>query len=215
MTCCGAGPARTARTGPARRSPSGRCCGTRSFRAALLSNVLNGWTVYGVRVALVPLYVMEELRQPSTWSGVALTAFAGGTAAALQIGGRWSDRSGRRPAAAAGSAVVAMTALWLGFATSLAGLMAVALLSGVGTGLMSPAVNASVGDLVTTRDRDADAGPALAGFQMVGDLGAVVGPVVAGLAVEWSGYAAGFATVSVIATLSFVSWLRAPETRSR
>jgi MFS family permease len=187
----------------------------RSFRAALLSNVLNGWTVYGVRVALVPLYVIEELRQPSTWSGFALTAFAVGTAAALPIGGRWSDRSGRRPAAAAGSAVVAVTALWLGFATTLTGLVAAALLSGVGTGLMSPAVNASVGDLLTTRDHDADGGPVLAGFQLVGDLGSVVGPVVAALVVERSGYAAGFATVSVIATASLIAWLRAPETWSR
>jgi MFS family permease len=76
-------------------------------------------------------------------------------------------------------------------------------------------VNASVSDLVTTSDPDADGGRALAGFQMVGDLGAVIGPVVAGLLVEWSGYAAGFATISVIAIASLVAWLRAPETWSR
>ena len=115
----------------------------RSFRAALLSNVLNGWTVYGVRVALVPLYVIEALRQPSTWSGVALTAFAVGTATVLQVGGRWSDRSGRRPAAVAGSAIVAVAGLWLGFTTTVTELLAAALLSGLGTGLMSPAVNVS------------------------------------------------------------------------
>jgi dipeptide/tripeptide permease len=113
----------------------------------------------------------------------------------------------------AGSAVVAVTALWLGAAGTTVGLMAAALLSGVGTGLMSPAVNAAVGDLVTTEDHDADGGPALAGFQMVGDLGAVVGPVVAAAVVEWNGYAAGFATISVIATMSLVAWWRAPETR--
>ena len=31
------------------------------FRAALASNFVNGWTVYGVRVALVPLFVVEVL----------------------------------------------------------------------------------------------------------------------------------------------------------
>jgi MFS family permease len=185
-----------------------------AFRAALVANVLNGWTVYGVRIALVPIFVVEVLRQPSTWSGAALTAFAVGTAAALQVGGRWSDRNGRRPAAVAGSAVVAVTALWLGVVGTRTWLLAAALLSGVGTGLMSPAVNAAVGDLVTTHDRDADCGPALAGFQMVGDLGAVVGPVVAAAVVERSGFAGGFATITLIAVLSLVAWLRAPETRS-
>jgi hypothetical protein len=50
---------------------------------------------------------------------------------------------------------------------------------------------------------------------MVGDAGAVVGPVVAGAVVERAGYPAGFATTTVVAVVAFVCWLRTPETRPR
>jgi hypothetical protein len=72
-----------------------------------------------------------------------------------------------------------MVAARSGICSTAAGLVAAALLSGVGTGLMTPAVNASVGDLITMDGRDADGGPALASFQAVGDIGAFVGPVLA------------------------------------
>jgi MFS family permease len=183
-----------------------------SFRAALVANFLTGWTVYGVRVALVPLYVIDVLQASDAWSGVALTAFALGTAATLQVGGRWSDRSGRRPPVLAGSAVVAVTALWLGSSSTVAELVAAALFSGIGTGLMTPAVNAAVGDLITVDGPDTGGGAALAGFQVVGDVGAVSGPLVAGLIAEQAGFGAAFATVAVIAVVSFVGWLRVRAT---
>jgi predicted MFS family arabinose efflux permease len=100
-----------------------------SFRAAVLSNCVHGWTVYGVRVALVPLFVVDVLRRPDSVAGVALAAFAAGTAATLLLGGRPADERGRKlPILLGSSAVVALTSLWLGFSTSLAGLLAAALL---------------------------------------------------------------------------------------
>lgn len=59
-----------------------------AFRAALIANVVNGWTVYGVRVALVPLFVIDALHGSSGWSGCVLAAFAAGTGATLLVGGR-------------------------------------------------------------------------------------------------------------------------------
>ncbi len=69
-----------------------------TFRAALASNMVNGWTVYGVRVALVPLLVARVLPGTPVWVGAVLTAFAAGTAVALPVGGRLADRAaGGRP----------------------------------------------------------------------------------------------------------------------
>jgi DHA1 family tetracycline resistance protein-like MFS transporter len=67
-----------------------------AFCAALTANFVNGWTVYGVRVALVPLFVVEVLHRPDSWWVIALTAFAADTGATLLVGGRWADRRGRR-----------------------------------------------------------------------------------------------------------------------
>jgi MFS family permease len=185
----------------------------RAFRAALASNFVNGWTVYGVRVALVPLFVVDVLHRPDGWSGIALAAFAAGTGATLLLGGRWADRSGRRLPVLVGSATVAVTSLWVGLAGGMAELVVASLVSGVGTGLMSPAVNATVTDVIAARGREVNSGSALAGFQMVGDVGAIIGPVVAGVIVEGAGYFAAFATTAAIAVVSFVYWLRVPVLR--
>jgi MFS transporter, DHA1 family, tetracycline resistance protein len=87
-----------------------------------------------------------------------------------------------------------------------------ALLAGVGTGLLNPAVTAAVTDVIAADGPEARGGTALAGFQMVGDAGAIIGPVLAGMIVEWAGYAAAFATTAAIAVISFAYWLRVPRT---
>jgi MFS family permease len=183
-----------------------------AFRAALMSNFINGWTVYGVWIALVPLFVVDVVKRPGSWAGVVLAAFAAGTGATLLIGGRWADRRGRKRPVLVGSATVAIASLWLGMSGMTAELIAAALLSGVGTGLLNPPVTATVTDVVAADGPDARGGTALAGFQMVGDAGAIIGPVLAGMIVEWAGYAAAFATTAAISIISFAYWLGVPRT---
>ncbi len=67
--------------------------------------------------------------------------------------------------------------------------------------------------MIAGERQDADGGPALAGFQMVGDGGAVVGPLLAGAVAEGSGYPAAFALTAAVAALSGLAWVWAPETR--
>jgi MFS family permease len=183
----------------------------RTFRACLTSNFLHGWTVYGVRVALVPLFVVDVLHLPSSWAGAALTAFAVGTAATLMLGGQLADRLGRQKPALAGSLLVAVTMAWLGFTTSPVEVLMVCALSGVGTGLLTPPVNAAVADVLSVDDRATRSGGALAGYQSAGDVGAVVGPVLAGLVVDHGGYEGAFALTAVLSVASICSWLWAPD----
>jgi MFS family permease len=183
-----------------------------TFQAALTSNFLNGWTAYGVRVALVPLFVVDALHWSSACAGAALTAFAVGTAATSSVGGRWADRYGRRPPILIGLVAVAGTMCWLALVTSPAQLMFVALLSGAGTGLMNPPSNAAVFDVIASPGTANRAGPALARYQMVGDVGAIVGPVAAGMVAEQAGFTIAFGLTAAIATVSFIRWCCATET---
>ena len=48
---------------------------------------------------------------------------------------------------------------------------------------------------------------------MVGDIGAIVGPLLAGLVAEALGYAAAFALTATVAAVSLGCWQRTPETR--
>jgi MFS family permease len=181
-----------------------------TFRAALTSNFVHGWTIYGVWVALVPLYVIEVLTRPMSWSGAVLAVSAAGTALTLVVGGRLADSRGRRLPVTIGLAVVMIGAVVPTIITSLPAFLVTSLLVGIGTGLLEPPTNAAVADVITAGG--ATSGSALAGFQMVGDVGAVIGPVLAGLVTEATGYATAFALTAAIAAVSLSCWLRAPET---
>ena len=50
----------------------------RAYRSALLSNFATGWSLFGLRFALVPIFVDEALDQWPCVAGLALAAFAVG-----------------------------------------------------------------------------------------------------------------------------------------
>ncbi|GEL18626.1 MFS transporter [Pseudonocardia asaccharolytica] len=180
-----------------------------TFRAALAASFANGWTVFGVRVALVPLFVVEILHQREDWAGYALAVFAVGNAAALMVSGRLADRHGRRPPVMAGLVVTALGTGVLGLIGSLPLFLAVSLVCGAGSGLVNPPMTAAVADVIGSKARG---GTVLAGFQMAADVGAILGPVLAGAVAETSGFAAAFVLTGAVSALALLFWLRAPET---
>jgi MFS transporter, DHA1 family, tetracycline resistance protein len=181
-----------------------------AYRAALAAAFANGWAVFGVRVALVPLFVVEALRRTESWAGIALAVFAAGNALTLVVAGRLADRRGRRPLILAGLAVSAVATAVLGVVPSLATFLAVSLVAGVGSGLVNPPVNAAVADIVGTRSRG---GTVLAGFQMASDIGAILGPLVTGAVAQLAGFGTAFGLTALVVVLALALWLRAPETR--
>ncbi|MDQ4118572.1 MAG: MFS transporter, partial [Actinomycetota bacterium] len=55
-------------------------------------------------------------------------------------------------------------------------------------------------------------GSVLAGFQMAADLGAILGPVLAGALADTFGYGPAFALTGGLMLVALVVWTRAPET---
>jgi MFS family permease len=183
-----------------------------TYRAALVASFANGWTVFGVRVALVPLFVVEALRQSETWAGFALAVFAAGNAATLLVSGRLADRRGRKPPVLAGLVVSAVATGLLGLAPSSGLFLALSLVAGVGSGLVNPPMTAAVADVIGSRARG---GTVLAGFQMAADVGAIVGPLAAGAVAQAVGFDLAFALTGAISVIALGFWLRAPETLPR
>lgn len=186
--------------------------GDRTYRAALLTGFANGWAVFGVRIALVPLLVVEVLRQPEAWSGIALAVFAAGNACTLLFAGRIADRRGRKPPVLVGLAVTGVATGVLGFVTSPSLFLAVSLVAGLGSGLLNPPTQAAVADVIGSQARG---GTVLAGYQMAADLGAILGPAIAGLIAELAGYGPAFALTGAISLVALAVWVRAPETLPR
>ena len=186
-----------------------------AYRAVLVSGVANGWTNFGVRMAVLPLLAAAVLDQP--WvAGVVLAVGAVGTAATLQFSGRLVDRVGRRPLVLVGLGVMALTMGTMGLVVlegvgtqlGLGLLLALSLLSGVGAGLVNPAQQAAVADVV---GNERSGGRVLSTFQMAQDGGAIVGPILIGLVADQLGFPAAFAVTGVVCIVGLLPWLRAPE----
>ncbi len=180
----------------------------RTFRAALVSGFANGWCNFGVRVAVLPQLAVAV--HDATWvAGAALASASVGTAGALQISGRWADSAGRRPVVLTGLVMTALGLGVMGVATSLVALLAVSVFSGVGAGLLNPAQQASLADVVGS---DRNGSKVLAAFQMAQDSGAILGPILIGVVADQAGFGWAFAVTGVVALAATLPWLRAPET---
>lgn len=179
-----------------------------AFRGALASSFSVGWAVYGIRIALIPLFVSEILNEQPSVSGYALTVFAAGNAAVLPFAGRWVDRLGRKPAVMVGLLISAAATGSIGVSGSTLMLLIVCFVGGIGSGLITPGQQAVVADVVGGRP----AGPVLAAFQMSSDIGAVTGPVIAGILVDAQGFGFSFIVAGAVVGVAFLPWLWAPET---
>ena len=185
---------------------------SRAYVAALGSSFANGWAVFGVRVSLVPLFVEEVLRRDGAFAGTALAVFAVGNVLMLLVSGRMADSWGRKPTVLLGLVVSAGGTVWVGFTTDVPTFLVATVIAGLGAGLLSPPLQATVADVIGSRGRG---GPVLATFQMTADVGAVLGPVVAGLLADGLSYAAAFAVTGSLCALAAFAWLPAPETLPR
>lgn len=182
-----------------------------TYRAALGSNFANGWVVFGVRVAMVPLFVVEALDAGEAFAGVALTAFAVGNALVLIKSGKWSDRYGRRPFVLAGLLVCGLGTIVMGLTDNVVTFLIVSVVAGMGSGLANPSQQAAVADVVGSKARG---GPVLAVFQMTADVGAVVGPIAAGFLAEQLSYGVAFSVTGVIMLVALVPWFFAGRVRA-
>ncbi|MDP9395209.1 MAG: MFS transporter [Actinomycetota bacterium] len=193
----------------ARRTSLRAALGSRGYRAALVNNLATGWTLFGIRASLIPLFVVEGLRRDVIWTGIALLVSSLAQAVSLLPAGRFADRTGRRPVLVTG-AVLATTSMGLiAVSTSVELFVAAMVLFGVGSGLVGVASGAVVGDVVT----GPGGGTVVAAFQMAADIGAVVGPLLAGWLADEYSYAVAFGTSAAVLGAGAVMALRMPETR--
>ena len=180
----------------------------RPYQAVLASNFAVGWAVFGIRMALFPLFIVQVLGASEAVAGYALTAFAIGNALVLALVGRWVDIRGRKPAMIIGLVLSSATLGLIGVSASVWMVMVLCVIGGVGSGMMTPAQQAVVADVLRGRS----GGPVLALYQMMGDLGSVVGPILAGVLVDSNGYPIAFGIGAVVVAATVLLWLRAPET---
>lgn len=185
-----------------------------AYRSTIIAGFSNGWSNFGVRVAIIPLFAAATFTHTAgttasdgnhatatATAGLALTAFALGNVITLQFSGRLSDRIGRKPLILAGLAVNGIFTAAMGFTTTAIPLLAISAIAGCGAGMLNPSLQASLADVIGS---DRQGGKVLANYQMAQDFGAIVGPLIVGAIVDTSGFNAGFIACGVISGIALV-----------
>jgi MFS family permease len=172
------------------------------YQAACLTNLAQGWTSFGVRSSLVPVLVVELLHRPASWTGIAFACSSVVQTIAVGPAGRFTDTVGRRPAMILGGTVAAVSIMAVPFAPNIWLLIVVLCIYGIASAFLGTAPAAAVGDAAGTRS-----GTAVAVFSMCSDIGAILGPLVAGLLADTVSYAAAFgAGAGLMLVAAGLSW---------
>ncbi len=181
-----------------------------AFRAAIAVNFAIGWSFFGVRVSLVPLFVAESLHERALWTGVGFLCSSVAQVLLLTPAGRFVDRRGRKPAMIAGSLVAGVALGLLAITTALPLFLVAMAAVGAGGAFVGTAPGAVVGDVMQGRG-----GKVVAVFQMASDAGAISGPLVAGWLADSASFGAAFAACALVMLASTLMSLRMPETLVR
>ncbi|HZC93140.1 MAG TPA: MFS transporter, partial [Mycobacterium sp.] len=167
----------------------------RAYRASLVSNFATGWAVFGLRMAVVPLFVADVLGRGPRMTGLVLGVFALGNLVVVLPSGHLSDRIGRRTLLISGLFASAAATVWLGASSSLPVFLAAAFAGGATSGIFSSPQQAAIADILGSTART---GTAVSTFQMMVDLGAIVGSLSVAQIAEHFSYGWGFAVSGVV-----------------
>lgn len=184
---------------------------SRAYWAALASSLNSGFAIFGLRSALIPLFVVEGLRRGPGLIGVGLLVAAAVHAVLLIPAGRLSDNHGRKIPMIIGSAASVVGMLFLVLTPQMGWFFASMVALGVSAAFLGPAPAAVVGDVTHGRR----GGAPVAAFQMVSDFGAVVGPLIGGLLLDSAGFGPAFAFAAGLSAVALAFSLWMPETLRR
>lgn len=184
----------------------------RAYVTALAVNLGNGFASFGLRSAIVPLFVVNVLALPAAWVGYGAFVSALVQAPLLFIAGPATDTRGRRFSLMLGTGLTAVAFVVLAAFESLPGFLVAMAIAGAGAAYLGSGPSAVVGDITGGRRE----GPIVATFQMMSDVGAVAGPILAGwIVAATASYTLGFTVGAVVLGITFLMSATMPETLDR
>lgn len=190
------------------RSRVGGLLKTPGFVTAIVANLAALFIVGAIFDTLIPLYAQARLHMSTIGISAVLAVSIATEFLVLYPAGAAADRHGRRPILLVGfPAYAALTAAiaWTASPLMLGGALG---LLGIASGIGGVAPGAMLSDVVP----DNASGTAVGVFRFCGDLGFVLGPLVAGSVATFAGFEWAFAVTTLPLLIAFVLALRTPET---
>lgn len=180
------------------------------FRALLLSVFSFGWSAFGVRISVIPLFVAVAFQGDAALAAWVLAAYALGDAILIFPSGRWNDTIGRKPMLIIG--MVLLAASYALFPTSPSVWVACAFMvvAGAGSALVNPGQQAVLADVLAGRR----GGQVVASYSMMSDLGGVLGPLLAGALIDLAGFGWAFGVTALLLTAAALTWAFTRDSRS-
>jgi EmrB/QacA subfamily drug resistance transporter len=191
-----------------------RLLGNRAFAAALLG-VFGSTVILHGSFIIAPLAVEELLGGSAITSGIALLGTAAVGALVAPLGGRQSDRRGRRLVVVGGSLVSAAGLVLLATPAGIASVASIAVLFalvGLGNGLTSPRQAAAL-EWVQPERVGMAAGTYYTGRYLGGVVGASLAGAILGSRVTAEGVSGGFAVLAVVGLLVAIASVGLPGRR--
>ena len=179
------------------------------YRKILVINFLNNWVLFGIRGTLLSLFVTEVLKAPTAQVGYGFTAAAIAQTALLIYAGHFADKYGRRRGTMLGASLLMLTLGFFIFGSSMPLFYIAMALYGAGGAFMGTSPAAIVGDLFGGKG-----GKVIAVFQMSGDAGMIVSPLVLGFLRDRYSFNVAFEVTAALYLIAILLAARLPETRS-
>jgi MFS family permease len=178
------------------------------YLAAMAISFLTNWVLFGLRNSILPLFAQENLGVSNATLGFGFTVAAIVQGIALVYVGKLSDFRGRKFALMIGSftllsgvATIIISSNWWYY-------MLAMVLFGIGGAFEGTGASAVVGDLFGGKG-----GRVIALFQMAGDFGNIVSPVLLGWLVDAHSYRPAFIATAAVFSVTLLLSAKIPETR--
>jgi MFS family permease len=178
------------------------------FRAALVFAFLTNWVIFGLRNSILPLFVRDQLHSTAAVVGYGFTISAILQSTCMLMVGKLSDRRGRKFLLYIGWATLLIADLVLSDAKSISIFFLSMAIFGIGAAFMGTGHANVIGDLFAGK-----AGKAIAAWQMAGDGGMIIGPIVLGALADTHSYRTAFLASAVFFSLSIYFIVKMKETR--
>ncbi len=180
----------------------------RPYLYSLFLAFLGSWIFFGMRSSILPLYAIDDLGVSTAVVGLSFTLALIAQGAVMIRAGKYSDKNGRRPVILIGFAITLLSLILLTLATNVTFYLISMLVLGFGAGFATSA-GAIVGDVIKGKS-----GKVYAFWQMAGDAGMMVGPLILGVVADLFTYRTAVLVSAMVFSIAILIAIKIPETNS-
>jgi MFS family permease len=176
---------------------------------ALIISFTTAWVIFGMSRSVLPLFMVEDMKSSASFIGIGFTISAVVQGLFLLRAGRFSDERGRKFSAISGLSFLGISVVLL-VVTFHPWIFLLSMFIGAfGSAFLSTTPSAIVGDVLKGKG-----GQVIALYQMSGDAGAMVAPVILGFLADHYGFRSTFAISATLVAVVIVVATKLPETRA-